>query len=395
MDDNDNRPDPDALLAAIQKQDAEQARGKLKIFLGMSAGVGKTYAMLESAHEFQAEGGDVVVGYIETHKRPETDALLDGLDIIPPLQIDYRGAILREVDIDAVIARKPQLVLIDELAHTNAQGCRHAKRYQDVLDLLEAGIDVWTTVNVQHFESRADAVRQITGITIHETIPDSLLDFANEIDLIDLSPADLRKRLSEGKVYTSERIETAMGNFFRVGNLTALREMALRLTAEHVDHKLQDYMQIKRIAGPWKSGERLMVAVGPSPFSERLIRWTRRMAYNLEAEWLTVYIEPTTPLSAEAKKRLARNITLARSLGAEIVMSQGDNIPQALIKIARQRNVSQIVIGKPQHSLLQAIIRGGSLVDKIIRMSGDIDILVVTGDDEESQKPKSAPFFSS
>ena len=391
----DHRPDPDALLSAIQKQDAEQARGKLKIFLGMSAGVGKTYAMLESAHQFKSEGGNVVVGYIETHKRAETDALLVGLDNIPPLQIEYRGAMSREVDIDAIIARKPQVVLIDELAHTNAQGCRHAKRYQDVLDILEAGIDVWTTVNVQHFESRSDPVRQITGITIHETIPDSLLDFANEIELIDLSPQDLRKRLSEGKVYTSERIETAMNNFFRVGNLTALREMALRLTAEHVDHKLQDYMQIKRIAGPWKSGERLMVAVGSSPFSERLIRWTRRMAYNLEAEWLAVYVEGTTPLTTEAKKRLARNITLARSLGAEIVMGQGENLPQTLIKIARQRNVSQIVIGKPQHTPLQAILRGGSLVDKIIRMSGEIDILVVTGDEDEPENPPSTPFFSS
>ncbi len=385
MDTNDNRPDPDALLMAIQKQTATQERGNLKIFLGMSAGVGKTYTMLGSAHQFKAEGGDVVVGYIETHKRPETDALLVGLEIIPPLQIDYRGAMLREVDIDAILARKPHVVLIDELAHTNAQGSRHTKRYQDVLDLIEAGVDVWTTVNVQHFESRADAVRQITGITIQETIPDSLLDFANEIELIDLSPQDLRKRLSEGKVYTSERIDAAMNNFFRVGNLTALREMALRLTAEHVDHKLQDYMQIKRIAGPWKSGERLMVAVGSSPFSERLIRWTRRVAYNLEAEWLAVYIETTNPPTPEDKKRLARNITLARSLGAEIVMGRDDNIPQAIIKIAQQRNVSQIVIGKPQHTPLQSILRGGSLVDKIIRMSGEIDILVVTGDEGASE----------
>lgn len=384
---DDHRPDPDSLLAAIQKQDEIQARGKLKIFLGMSAGVGKTYAMLESAHRFKSEGGDVVVGYVETHKRPETNALLDGLEIIPPLLMEYRGATIRELDIDTIIARKPQLVLVDELAHTNAQGSRHTKRYQDVIELLEAGLDVWTTVNVQHFESRSDAVRQITGITVHETIPDSLVDIANEIEVVDISPQDLRKRLSEGKVYTPDRADVAANNFFRVGNLTALREMALRLTAEHVDHKLQDYMQIKRIAGPWKSGERLMVAVGPSPFSERLIRWTRRMAYNLEAEWLAVYIETTTPLSIEDKKRLARNITLARSLGAEILTATGDNIPETLLRLARQRNVSQIVLGKPQHSGIQTILRGGSLVDKIIRSSGDIDILVVTGDDGAEAPP--------
>jgi len=384
---DDHRPDPDSLLAAIQKQDEILARGKLKIFLGMSAGVGKTYAMLESAHRFKSEGGDVVVGYVETHKRPDTTALLDGLESIPPLLIDYRGATMRELDTDAIIARKPQLVLVDELAHTNAQGCRHTKRYQDVIELLEAGLDVWTTVNVQHFESRSDAVRQITGITVHETIPDSLVDIANEIELIDLSPQDLRKRLSEGKVYTPDRADVAANNFFRVGNLTALREMALRLTAEHVDHKLQDYMQIKRIAGPWKSGERLMVAVGPSPFSERLIRWTRRMAYNLEAEWLAVYIETSTPISVEDKKRLVRNITLARSLGAEIVTATGDNIPETLLRLARQRNVSQIVLGKPHHNRTQTILRGGSLVDKIIRSSGDIDILVVTGDDSAESPP--------
>jgi two-component system sensor histidine kinase KdpD len=384
---DDHRPDPDSLLAAIQKQDEIQRRGKLKIFLGMSAGVGKTYAMLESAHRFKSEGGDVVVGYVETHKRPETTALLDNLEIIPPLLIEYRGSPLRELDTDAIIARRPQVVLVDELAHTNAQGCRHTKRYQDVMELLEAGLDVWTTVNVQHFESRTDAVRQITGIMVHETIPDSLVDIANEIELIDLSPQDLRKRLAEGKVYTPDRVEVAANNFFRVGNLTALREMALRLTAEHVDHKLQDYMQIKRIAGPWKSGERLMVAVGPSPFSERLIRWTRRIAYNLEAEWVAVYIETSNPLNIEEKKRLVRNITLARSLGAEIMTTTGDNIPETLLRIAHQRNVSQIVIGKPQHNRFQTILRGGSLVDKIIRSSGDIDILVVTGDDSAEVPP--------
>jgi two-component system sensor histidine kinase KdpD len=383
---DDYRADPDALLKAIQKDESRKGRGKLKIFMGMAAGVGKTYAMLDNASRQKADGVDIVVGYVETHRRVETDALLKGLEIVPRRSVEYRSTMLYEMDTDAILVRKPEIVLVDELAHTNAPSSRHLKRYQDVIELLESGLNVWTTVNVQHFESRADAVRQITGITIHETIPDSLLDFADEIELIDLSPADLRKRLVEGKVYTPERIEVAANNFFRIGNLTALREMALRLTAEHVDHKLQDYMQLKQIAGPWKSGERLMVAVGPSPFSERLIRWTRRMAYNLEASWLAIYIETSVALASEASDRLARNIALARSLGGEIITVRGDDIATTLLRIAHQRNVTQIVIGKPQHSLLQTILRGGSLVDKMIRNSGDIDIYVVTGDESASEQ---------
>lgn len=383
--DSNYRPDPDALLASVQKDEARQARGKLKIFIGMAAGVGKTYAMLEAAQRQKLAGVDVVIGYVETHKRTETSALLTGLEQIPLRRLEYRGTWFQELDTDAVITRRPSLVLVDELAHTNVHGARHLKRWQDVLELLDAGLNVWTTVNVQHFESRADAVRQITGVHVHETVPDSLLDFADEIELIDISPEDLRKRLAEGKVYTTERVEVAANNFFRLGNLTALREMALRLTAEHVDHQLQDYMQLKQIAGPWKSGERLMVAVGPSPFSERLIRWTRRIAYNLEAPWLAAYIETSQTLDVDAKERLARNIALARSLGAEIVTGVGNDIPSALLRIARQRNVSQLVIGKPQHTRWQTFIRGGSLVDHIIRESGDIDVYVVTGDERYPQ----------
>lgn len=380
------RPDPDALLAAVQRQEARKGRGKLKIFFGMAAGVGKTYTMLDSARQLRTDGVDVVVGYIETHKRPETQALVEGLEVIPRRQVEYRGTMLEEMDIDAILKRKPELVIVDELAHTNAPGMRHPKRYQDVVELLDAGIDVWTTVNVQHFESRTDAARQITGIMIHETVPDSLLDMADEIELIDLSPEELRKRLSEGKVYTPERVEVASNNFFRTGNLTALREMALRLTAEHVDHKLQDYMQVKRIAGPWKSGERLMVAIGPSPFSEKLIRWTRRMAYNLEAPWVAVHIKTSAGLSEEATERLGRHITLARSLGGEIVTAAGDNIAVALMHVARQRNITQIVVGKPHHNTLQGLLRGGSLVDHIIRSSGDIDVYVVTGDEASGER---------
>jgi two-component system sensor histidine kinase KdpD len=375
------RPDPDALLATIQKEEDRRRRGKLKIFFGMAAGVGKTYAMLEEARRIRADEIDMVVGYVETHGRRETELLLEGLEIIPRRQIEYRGAILEEMDLDAVLARHPDLVLVDELAHSNAPGMRHAKRYQDVLDILEAGIDVYTTINVQHFESRADAVRQITGITIHETVPDTLIELADDIELIDLTPEELRKRLFEGKVYTQERVTVAADNFFRVGNLTALRMMALRLTAERVDHQLQDYMELKRIAGPWKSGERLMVAVGPGPFSERLIRWTRRMAYNLEAPWLAVFVEASKPLSVEARLMVSRHFDLARSLGAEIISIAGDDVPDALLQLARRRNVTQIVIGKPLRRRRDEILSGGSYVDRLIRHSGDIDIYVVTGDD--------------
>ena len=282
------------------------------------------------------------------------------------------------MDLDACWRADPQLALVDELAHTNAPGVRHRKRYQDVMELLEAGIDVYTTVNVQHFESRADAVAQITGVTVHEKVPDSLLDLADEIELIDLPPDDLRKRLAEGKVYTPERADVAARNFFRTGNLTALREMALRLTAEHVDHKLQDYMQVKRIAGPWKSGERLMVAVGPSPFSEQAVRWTRRMAYNLEAPWLAVYVETSHKLSDAEQAQLAHNLELVRSLGGEVVITAGDDVAAALLHVARQRNATQIVVGKPTAvCLVAAWLAPGTLVNNLIRISGDIDIYVV------------------
>jgi len=379
----ERRPDPERLLAAIQRQSAQEGRARLKIFFGMAAGAGKTYGMLAAGREARAEGLDVVVGYVETHGRSETQELLTGLEQIPRLKLDYRGTTLEEMDLDAILARRPELALVDELAHTNAPGARHAKRYQDVLELLESGIDVYTTLNVQHFESRADAVRQITGVPVHETVPDSILERVDEIELIDLTPEELRKRLAEGKVYTAERSEVAARNFFRTGNLTALREMALRLTAEHVDHKLQDYMDIKRIAGPWKSAERLMVAVGPSPFSERLIRWTRRMAYNLEAPWLAANVETTAVLSPEAQQQLSRNLAFARKLGGEVVTTAGDDMADALLQLARQRNVTQVVVGKPHQTRWRRLLDRHSLVDQLIEVSGDIDVYVITGDEPD------------
>src|SRR5437588_143249 len=261
------RPDPDALLAQLKREEAKSSRGKLKIFFGMSPGVGKTYAMLQAARQKQAEGCEVVIGIVETHGRKETEALLEGMPIMPRTQIEYRGTKLEEMDLDAILTWHPQLALVDELAHTNAPGSRHPKRYQDVRELLDADIDVFTTLNVQHVESRAEIVREVTGARIHETVPDSVLDQA-EIELVDLPADELLRRLAEGKVYMPDRAQAAAANFFREGNLFALRELAFRLSAEHVGQNVRDYLQARHIAGPWKTGQRLLVAFSPSPLSE-------------------------------------------------------------------------------------------------------------------------------
>ena len=365
------RPNPDALLAQIQREEQAAKRGKLRIFFGMSPGVGKTYAMLEAAQARQREGVDVVVGIVETHGRPETYALLAGLAIITRKKIEYRGVTLEEMDIDAILARRPQFVLVDELAHTNAPGSRHPKRYQDVLELLDAGIDVYTTLNVQHLDSRNDVVQQITGVAVRETVPDTVLDQADEIELIDLTPEDLRQRLAEGKVYMGERAATASENFFREENLAALREIALRVTAERVDQELRS----KR--GKWQSSQRLAVGVGPSPYSAQLIRWTRRVAAAMDAPWLAIYVETSTPFGEDEKARLTKNLSLARQLGAEVVTTAGDNVANAMLDIAHEQGVTQIVVGKPLGHPVLEFLRGGSMATKLIRHSGDIDIHIV------------------
>src|SRR6478672_8795181 len=291
------RPNPDELLAQMKREEAKSTRGKLKIFFGMSPGVGKTYAMLLAAREKQAEGCEVVVGIVETHGRKETEALLEGMPIMPRSQVEYRGTTLTEMDLDAILTWHPGLAVVDELAHTNAPGSRHPKRYQDVLELLDAGIDVFTTVNVQHIESRRDTIQQITGVIVREMVPDSVLDLADEIVLIDLTPEQLRARLAEGKVYLADRAATAAENFFRGSNLTALREMALRIVAEHVDRDLRDIMQEQRIRGPWKSSDRLLAAVRGGATSEKVIRYTRRLAASMEASWIVANIDTGQPLS--------------------------------------------------------------------------------------------------
>jgi len=372
-----DRPNPDELLASLKKEEDKRTGGKLKIFLGMCPGVGKTFAMLQAARQREAEGFDVLVGVVETHGRKETEVLLEGLAAASKIERPYRGTVLQEMDIDTILMIRPQLVIVDELAHTNAPGSRHPKRYQDVLELLAAGIDVYTTLNVQHVESRREAIYQITGIKIQESVPDSILDEADEIALIDLSPDQLRQRLKEGKVYIGERAATAADNFFREENLTALREMVLRLTAERVNQDLREIMTEQRIQGPWKSGERLMVAVGPTPYSESLIRWTRRAASSLNASWIATYIETSEQLDDEEKKRLTRNLTLARQLGAEVVVRSGTDVAETLIQVAKQNNVSQICIGKPSRNSFFEWFRGGSLTHKLISQSGDIDIHMV------------------
>jgi len=386
----ETRPNPDALLSAIQQADTAQQRGKLTIFLGMSAGVGKTYAMLKVAHHRQSDGIDVAIAVVETHGRPETEALLQGLPIIPLKPIEYRGVILKEMDLDAVLKRRPQFVLVDELAHSNAPGSRHPKRYQDVLELLDAGIDVCTTLNVQHVESRLDVVRQITGVSVGETVPDSILDQADKIQLVDLTPEELRERLSEGKVYIGDMMATAAANFFKVENLTALREMALRITAEHVSQDLRDAMAVRQIMGPWRTNAKLMVALGPSPFSEELIRWTRRTASALGAPWVAVYVESAVSLSEEEKLRLAKTLSMARQLGAHVISTAGHDLVSALLRVAREENVTQIVVGKPPRSPLIEFLRGGSLVQKLIRRSGSIDVCVVRAEQGQERPRPSA-----
>ncbi len=374
-----HRPDPDELLNRLRKEEEKQHKGKLKIFFGMCAGVGKTYEMLRSAHEALDKGVDVVVGYVEAHKRPETLALLNGLPLVPRKKISYRGADFEELDIDALLARKPRLVLVDELAHTNIPGSRHVKRYQDVLELLDNGIDVYTTVNVQHLDSRANTVAQITHSVVRETVPDSVFDAADEVEVIDIAPDELLKRLAEGKVYTAERSHQAIDNFFRKGNLIALREMSLRLTAERVDRQVRDYMESEHIRGPWKSGQRIVVGIKATESSANLIRWTRRMAYAMHASWIVVFVESSLRSLVEAdKERLQHNFKLAGDLGAEIATTTDDDVAGALIRIAHQQKATQILVGKGRH---RRWWRAG-VVDQLISRSGDLDVYVVGGDPE-------------
>lgn len=370
----DDRPDPEALLTAIHLEEQKRIKGKLKIFLGMSAGVGKTYAMLKAAHNQMAEGREVVIGYIDTHGRQETEELLKGIPMIPVKWIEYRETVFEELDLEEIIKKHPQLVLVDELAHSNISGSRHPKRWQDVLDLLEAGIDVYTTINVQHIESRKDLVESITGISIRENVPDLILDIASEVELIDITPADLLKRLHEGKVYLGAQSRVAAQNFFKEDRLTALREVALRLTAEKVDHDLDTMLT----AQAWKPNERLMVAINHNPESQFLIRAARRLAANLNAPWIAVHIDTGNALDTQDHIILMRNIDLARQLGAEIVTMKDPYIAGALKRLAAQKKVTQMILGRPRKSpWWWRFTSKKNALSSLIAECSDIDIHVI------------------
>ena len=382
----EQRPDPDELLKHTQAEEQAAKRGKLKIFLGYAAGVGKTYAMLEAAHQRKTQGIDVVVGYVETHKRAETEELVEGLDVLPRKQVEYRGVTLPEMDVDEVIKRHPAIVLVDEFAHTNAPNSRHPKRYMDVEEILDAGIDVYTTLNVQHLESLNDVVAQVTGVIVRETVPDRVLDEASEIEVIDLPPDELMTRLKEGKVYIPEQASRAIDKFFRKGNLTALREMSLRRAAERVDDQMRSYMQTRSISGPWAAGERLLVCISPSPLAEKLIRTTRRLADELNAEWYAVYVEiaskpETKPTNRE---RIGRTLQLAEELGAKSLTIAGRSIQEAVLDFAHKNNITKVVVGKPLKPRWQEIWNG-SIVDQLIYASGDIDVYVISARTELSK----------
>ena len=389
-----DRPDPDALLARVQAEEARDARGKLKIFFGAAPGVGKTYTMLEAGRKMAKEGVDVLVGYIEPHVRPETQALVMGLDVLARRTIEYRDAKLIEFDLEGALEAHPQLILVDELAHTNAPGVTHAKRWQDVERLLQAGIDVYTTLNVQHLESLNDVIAQITGVIVRETVPDVIFDRADEVELVDLPPDDLIERLREGKVYLPDQASRAIESFFKKGNLIALRELALRRVAERVNAQVQDYRSTHAVASTWPTSERLLVSVGPSPHSARLVRAARRMAATLRAPWTAVYVETAQSLRAtkEDADRVAQTLHLAEELGAETATLSGAHLVDELLDFARQRNVTKIVVGKPQQSRWREWLRG-SIVYELTRRCGDIDVYVISGDAERlaGDRPRAAP----
>lgn len=372
--DEDERLSPDEILKAIQKQEKQQELGKLKIFFGMSAGVGKTYSMLQDAQQRLKEGVNVVIGTINTHGRKETEALLEGLPIIPEKWIKYRDLVFEELDLETIIDTKPELVLIDELAHTNVPGSKHPKRWQDVIEILDAGIDVYTTLNVQHIESRKDIVEHLTGIQIRETVPDLILERATSIELIDIPPPELLKRLQEGKVYLGDQSRIAAENFFREENLMALREIALRFTAEKVDHDLHGMLHGKG----WKTRERLMVAISPSFYSEQLIRAARRLAFELDAPWIAVHVDTGVPLNDKDQVRLNKHFNLARELGAELITTHDLDIAAALQRIARQKDITRIVVGRSSKKKFSPwTLFQGNIIDRLENENKHIDIVIL------------------
>ncbi len=380
--DADRRPSPDALLEAARRE--ESRAGKLRIFVGAAPGVGKTYEMLQTARARKKDGYDIVVGVVETHGRKETEALLEGLEVIPRRRMDYKGQRLEEMDLDAILARRPQIVLVDELAHTNAPGSRHPKRYLDVQEILNAGIDVYTTVNIQHIESLNDVVAQITQVRVRETVPDSIFDRADSVELIDLTPEDLITRLKDGKVYVPRQAARALEHFFSPANLTALRELALRRTADRVDEQLLTQMQARAIAGPWPAGERVLVCISEDPRAVGLVRYAKRLADRLHAPWTALYIESprSLQLNEEQRDRVADTLRLAQSLEGEPVTipGSGRRVADDVIAYAQANNITHIIIGKSSRSRWFEILHG-SVVHDLVRGSGNISVHVIAGDE--------------
>lgn len=426
---DEERPDPEALLeryhlhdrdleeedsstfaeneqpsATTAKSGYPHRRGRLRVYLGAVAGSGKTYAMLNEGHRRESRGTHVVVGYLETHKRPQTEAQLGDMEVIPRKKVVYRGVTLEEMDTEAIIARHPKVALVDELAHTNAPGSKHAKRYQDVEELLDAGIDVVTTLNIQHLESLNDLVASITGVRVRETLPDRILDAADEVELIDISPYALRQRMKHGNIYPPERIEPALHNFFREGNLTALRELALRRTAEKTESQLQQYMTDHHISQLWPASERVLVGFDHRSHTRQVLRDAWRLAHGLHADLIAISIQPQGYLAftskligilkygrnakqqrEAARKRLEEHIVLAEDLGAEVIRMQSDDIARTLVEVARERQITQIVLGQPARSHWEELLRG-SIINRLLRLSTDVDIHLVPRSRENDDK---------
>ncbi len=382
---SDGRPSPERLLERWRFEEGPQERGRLKLFFGAVAGVGKTFAMLQAAHELRSRGVDVVIGWVETHGRKDTEALLEGLERLPAKALEHRVTVISEFDLDGALARKPRVILVDELAHSNVPGARHTKRWQDVEELLAAGIDVFTTLNVQHIESLNDVVARVTGVAVRETVPDAVLERADAVELVDLPPEELIKRLQEGKVYLGEQAQRALERFFTEGNLIALREMALRKTAERVDAQMQAWRARHEVAETWPIAERILVGIGPSPSSARLVRGAKRLAERLRAQWIAVWVElpEDARLPQRDRDRIWETLRRAEELGAETVQLAGSDAAAELVAFARERNVSKIVVGKP-HGARWREIAFGSVREKLQRADAGIDIFVLANDEDQS-----------
>ena len=375
---DDRRPSAEEMLERVRRQAGAGARGRLRIHLGMAPGVGKTYAMLMEGRRRKERGTDVVIGYVETYGRPLTEQAIGDLEVLPRKKIEYKGVTLQEMDTDAVIRRNPQVALVDEMAHTNAPGSKHEKRWQDVHELLDHGITIVSTVNIQHLESLADIVETITGAPVRERIPDWVVDQADEIELVDMSPHALRQRIRHGNVYPQERVEQALRSFFREGNLNALRELALRRVATTVEEDLEEYMRQHQIEAAWPAGERVMACVDARPDAQRVLRRAWRMANRLQADLLAVFVETPRWASAspEERRALEENLRFAEDLGAEIIRITGSDIASELVRIAREKNAGRIVIGRPTRRGLSLLLRG-STINKLLRLATDIDVQVV------------------